>query len=511
MPDYGAVFWKGDDNQFVNIHDELERKLDLDLTSLSQDETAHNDPPGITQGEEFQALVQQNPLYQLLAQDYHLQSNLRLHLPLSNGASGCLVLWESRGYAFTDGDFSLLQTLVPQLSLTFDNLFAFEHIGALKRQVEQEKTYLLDEIKASGNFEDIIGSSGALQQVFQQVSQVAPTDATVLILGESGTGKELIARALHNQSPRRDRTLMKVNCAALPAQLIESELFGHEKGSFTGAFERRLGKFELANGGTVFLDEIGELPLELQAKLLRVLQEREIERLGGKAPIKVDVRILAATNRDLLQEVQQGRFRLDLYYRLNVFPIQLPPLRERRDDIPLLATYFGQRFSRQLNRPFRGIKESALNQLLAYNWPGNIRELENLIEQAVIISTGQQGLEWGRPLINPAPLPAPAASLSTPSPAPAAVELSPELRQMVAVLRETKGKVVGPDGAAQRLGVRPHLLEEAERHYFLEVLAQTGGRIRGEGGAADLLGVKPTTLESRMERLGIRKAHIVQR
>jgi transcriptional regulator with GAF, ATPase, and Fis domain len=290
--------------------------------------------------------------------------------------------------------------------------------------------------------------------VFDLVTQVAPVDTSVLLLGESGTGKELVARAIHNLSPRKDKLLVKMNCAALPANLIESELFGHEKGAFTGALEKRIGKFELAQGGTIFLDEIGEIPVDLQSKLLRVLQEKEIERIGGSQTIKVDLRIIAATNRNLEQEVAAGKFRLDLYYRLNVFPITLPPLR----------------------KPFHGIKPESLDEMLQYHWPGNIREMENLVEQAFVLNDGKSPLQWGRPLIND--------RLMIEQPASA-------------ILPKTLNDVKEGQMAA-------------EREYILSVLKQTNGRIRGAGGAAEILNLKPTTLESRMEKLGIRKMHILK-
>jgi transcriptional regulator with GAF, ATPase, and Fis domain len=311
-----------------------------------------------------------------------------------------------------------------------------------------------------------------MQVVFEKLSLVAPTDATVLILGETGTGKELIARALHNLSPRQGRPLIKVNCAALPAQLIESELFGHEKGSFTGAIEQRIGKFELAQKGTIFLDEIGELPLELQAKLLRVLQEKEIERLGGKKTLPVDVRIIAATNRNIEQEVKEGRFRSDLYYRLNVFPVRLPALRERREDIPLLAVHFAEKYARKMGKPLGSIANTSLQQLLAYNWPGNIRELEFLVERATILArNGVLEIEVPRQV-------APSQSSSAQA---GKVELEP-------------------------LPVKS--LQEAERDYIVEALKRTKGQVRGAGGAAELLQINPSTLVARIAKLGIKPREV---
>ncbi|MBK6913573.1 MAG: sigma 54-interacting transcriptional regulator [Ignavibacteriales bacterium] len=278
--------------------------------------------------------------------------------------------------------------LLPYLGLILSNLYAFEEIKILTKKLEQEKNYLLDEINLTHNIQEIIGNSQQINYTLNKVKQVAPLDATVLILGETGTGKELIAKAIHNLSNRKENAFITVNCAALPAQLIESELFGHEKGSFTGALEKRIGKFEVADGGTIFLDEIGELPLEIQAKLLRVLQEKEFERLGGKSTVHSDVRIVAATNRDLEKEVEQGKFRSDLFFRLNVFPIVVPPLRERKDDIPLLVKYFIDKYSKKLGKELKSIKKTDIDTFINYNWPGNIRELEHMIERAIIVSEG---------------------------------------------------------------------------------------------------------------------------
>jgi PAS domain S-box-containing protein len=326
-----------------------------------------------------------------------------------------------------------------------------------KARLEQQNLYLQEEIKSEHNFEEIIGRSPALLAVLDDVRRVAPTDASVLIQGETGTGKELIARAVHSAGRRRDRPLIKLNCAALPAGLVESELFGHEKGAFTGAIARRVGRFELAHGGTIFLDEIGELPLDAQAKLLRVLQERELERLGGGAPVRVDVRVVAATNRDLLQAVREKTFREDLYYRLNVFPISLPPLRARADDIPLLAQFFLEKFAARVGRRLRGVSPRALERLRAYPWPGNIRELENVLERAVILARGDV-LEVGPDLLAPSP--------------PAAEPASADLATL-------------------------------ERNHIRAVLAQTDGVIDGPLGAAKILGLHPNTLRSRMKRMGL--------
>jgi PAS domain S-box-containing protein len=327
------------------------------------------------------------------------------------------------------------------------------------RELQRENIYLREEVKTGLKFEDIVGESDAIRKVLDSVEQVAMSDSTVLITGETGTGKELIARAIHNLSARRGKLLVMVNCAALPVGLIESELFGHEKGAFTGALTRQIGRFELADGGTIFLDEIGDLPLELQAKILRVLQEGEFERVGGSKTLKVDVRVIAATNQDLEQALEQQRFRPDLYYRVNVFPIRMPCLRERTEDIPLLARHFAMMYSARMGKKIDEIPPSVLQALSAYHWPGNIRELQNVMERAVIISRGTS-LEIG----------------------------------------EWPPKPIGSEGASRIL-----TLEELEREHILEILRSTGWRVSGEKGAAKILGMKPTTLQARMTKFGIKR------
>lgn len=335
---------------------------------------------------------------------------------------------------------------------------AMEEIRGLKDRLQQENVYLRHEAGEHQGLSRIVSRSALMQQALTLVEQVAPTQATVLITGETGTGKELLATAIHELSPRRERTMIRVNCAAIPTALIESELFGREKGAYTGAVARQLGRFELANGSTFFLDEIGELPLEMQAKLLRVLQEKEIERLGNPRPIKVDVRIIAATNRDLRQEVTAGRFREDLYYRLNVFPVHLPPLRERLEDLPHMIESFVREFAETMGKPIETIAKASINTLMHYPWPGNIRELRNVIERAVILAHG------------------------------------PSLRiDLPGVTAEASN--------ADDFGMAS--LADNERQHITRVLEATGWRIRGSGGAASILGVKPTTLESRMAKLGI--------
>lgn len=337
---------------------------------------------------------------------------------------------------------------------------ALEEVEQLKNRLQAENVYLREEIKLQHNFDDIIGQSTALKKVLSRVEQVAATDTTVLILGETSTGKELIARAVHTLSPRQNRPLIKVNCAALPANLIESELFGHEKGAFTGALTRKSGRFELADGGTIFLDEVGDLPSELQAKLLRALQEGEFERLGSTQTLRVDVRVIAATNRNLEQAIRDGSFREDLYYRLNVFPVTQPPLRERSEDIPLLVRFFTEKFGTKLGKSIDTIPEAVMAALQAYAWPGNVRELENIIERAVILSPDHT-------LVLDEPL------------------------------------------TATRRSDRPawptDKLEDVEREHIQRILEDTGWQIAGARGAANRLGLNPSTLRSRMQKLGIRK------
>ena len=343
---------------------------------------------------------------------------------------------------------------------------ALDEVKKLKEQLQAENRYLRQEINVGHNFEEMIGQSGPMAKAQRLIEQVASTDATVLILGETGVGKELFARAIHSLSSREERPLVKVNCASLPSTLIESELFGHEKGAFTGATARRTGRFELADCGTIFLDEIGELPLELQAKLLRVIQEGEFERLGGSRTIKVDIRIVAATNRDLSKMVLTGEFRDDLYYRLNVFPVKVPPLRERKDDIPQLVTYFVQKFSKKLGKRIDTIPERVQSALSDYNWPGNIRELENVIERAVILAEG------ATLRIDDALETHPAPKLETPAP--------------------------GTDNGDRSL-------EQVERAHIQDVLEQCLWRIGGDSGAAVILDMHPNTLRSRMKKLGLSK------
>jgi formate hydrogenlyase transcriptional activator len=350
-------------------------------------------------------------------------------------------------------------------------------LDQLRRRLQDENSYLQQEIGAE--MRDVVGSSPALRAVLEQVARVARSDATVLINGETGTGKELIARAVHDASPRRERPLVKLNCAAISAGLVESELFGHVKGAFTGATDKNVGRFQLADGGTLFLDEIGELPLETQVKLLRVLQEREFEPVGSAKTQRVDVRVIAATNRRLEDEVARGKFRSDLYYRLNVFPVEVPPLRERREDIPDLAAHFVERFSRRLGRKPLPLAANAAAQLLVHDWPGNIRELQNTIERALIVSAGDEiTIDW----------PLAAARRAPPEASPAAVAAH-------------AGNGAPPDATV----AGGTTLVEVERQHIVAMLKRTGGVIEGPKGAAKMLDMKPSTMRYRIRKLGIRK------
>jgi len=397
---------------------------------------------------------------------------------------GTLNIASRNPQAFSASDVELLQQVSAQVAIALENALAFKEMDALKDKLAVEKLYLEEEIRTELNFEEIIGDSSSLRRTLTQVELAAPAGATVLILGETGTGKELIARAIHNLSPRRERTFVKVNCASIPAGLLESELFGHERGAFTGALTQKIGRFEFADRGTLFLDEVGDLPLELQPKLLRVLQEQEFERLGSNRTQRVDVRVVAATNADLAQLVAERKFRSDLYYRLNVFPIQIPALRERPEDVPLLVRYFVQKFSRRQNKTVEYIPSDVMDALVNYPWPGNVRELENLIERAVLLSPGNE-------------VRVPLAELKAQSPVSHAAPVTPGF---------DAPRIAGPPSpaAASSAGSIP-TLQEAERQHILRALKQTQWRIAGPRGAANLLGMKRTTLQARMRKLGIRR------
>jgi len=387
-----------------------------------------------------------------------LKSGCAVPLVSHGHVLGTLSVGSLREEAFTEDDAELLGQIGAQVAIAVENGLAYQEIADLKDRLSKEKLYLEDEIRTEYNFEEIVGDSSALQKALKQVEIVSPTDSTVLILGETGTGKELLARAIHNLSGRRERTFVKMNCAAIPTGLLESELFGHEKGAFTGAIATKIGRFELADRGTVFLDEVGEIPLELQVKLLRVLQEQEFERLGSTRTIRVNVRVIAATNRDLARLVDDKGFRSDLYYRLNVFPITVPPLRERSEDIPALTRHFAQKFVQRMKKRIETIPSDAMKALQVYSWPGNVRELENFIERAVILTHG------------------------------------PDL---VVPVGELKRSPVGVNHST------PTTLEEAEREHILKALRDSRWTIGGPHGAAVKLGMKRTTLQSKMQKLGI--------
>src|ERR1700692_993376 len=382
-------------------------------------------------------------------------------LGTSNGPLGLMSMGSKRPNNFGQEDLDILSQISAQISLALDNALAYGRLSASRNRLEDERLYLESEIRAEYNFEDIVGKSPALRKVLDQIEIVAPTGSTVLLRGQTGTGKELVARALHSLSPRRDRTFVRLNCAAIPSGLVESELFGHEKGAFTGALMQKRGRFELADRGTLFLDEIGDISLDVQPKLLRALQEREFERLGSARTIRVDVRLIAATHRDLSMLIRNNQFREDLFYRLNVCPIEIPPLRERREDIPLLVHYFVLRLSRQMQRRIKSVPKDAMEALVNHDWPGNIRELENFIERCVIFTQGE------------------------------------ELKVPHNQLKRT---------ASRGVGSAPSTFEQAERQVIVDALKAASGRISGKGGASERLGLKRTTLQNKMRKLNIGRA-----
>src|SRR3984957_12271194 len=381
-------------------------------------------------------------------------------LGTSNGPLGLMSMGSKRPNNFGQEDLDILSQITAQISLALDNALAYGRLSASRNRLEDARLYLESEIRAEYNFEDIVGKSAALRKVLDQIEIVGPTGSTVLLHGETGTGKELVARALHSLSPRRDRTCVRLNCAAIPSGLVESELFGHKKGAFTGALLQKRGRLELADRGTLFLDEIGDISLELQPKLLRALQEQEFERLGSNKTIHVDVRLIAATHRDLWLMIRNNQFREDLFYRLNVFPIEIPPLRERREDIPLLVHYFVSQLSRRMQKRIKSIPKPAMDALSNAAWPGNVRELENFIERCVILTLGDE-------------LNVPLAELKKPF---------------------------------ARNGAPGSTFQEAERQVIIEALKAASGRISGRGAAAERLGLKRTTLQNKMRRLNIMKA-----
>jgi transcriptional regulator with GAF, ATPase, and Fis domain len=404
----------------------------------------------------FQNICRQPSLRKLFADSFQLRSHLEMPLRMMDRKPFSFCLFSRRPDAYNAEQLELFERIQFSLMQTIENLLQDEMSAAGKLLQRETET----------RFDGIVGKSHLLLNVFDHISQVAPSNTSVLILGESGTGKERIADCIHNLSSRKGKPFIKLNCAALPATLIETELFGHEKGAFTGALEKRTGKFERADKGTLFLDEVGEMPVELQVKLLRVLQEKEIERVGGRDTIKVDVRIIAATNKNLEKEVADGRFRLDLYYRLNVFPVTLPPLRDRKEDIPALAYHFMDHYSYKAGKKISGIAENVLRKMMAYNWPGNIRELEHLIERSVLLAKGT------------------------------AIE-----EILLPTVEKRNGITDGQEAATKTI-------VENERDYIISVLKKCNGRIWGPGAAAEILNINPSTLKSKMKKLGIKKEYI---
>ncbi len=392
-----------------------------------------------------------------------LKSLYSMPIAIHGRKLGVMSISSVREDAFTRDDQELFQQIANQVAIAAANALAVRDLETLKNKLAQEKLYLEDEIRNELNFDEIVGHSPALKQVLKLVETVAASDSTVLLLGETGTGKELIARAVHEHSRRKSRTFVKLNCAAIPTGLLESELFGHEKGAFTGAIAQKIGRLELADQGTLFLDEVGDIPIEIQPKLLRALQEREFERLGSTHTKRVNVRLIAATNRDLEKMIEERQFRVDLYYRLNVFPIHIPPLRERQEDIPLLVRYFAEKFARQMQKPIDSIPTETMSKLQMWHWPGNIRELENLIERAVILTTGT-ALQVPLPEIKPSTV-----NVSTAPPPPAE--------------------------------------EHGDREHIIKILRETGGMLGGPKGAAARLGIKRTTLQYKIKKLGITRNH----
>jgi formate hydrogenlyase transcriptional activator len=422
-------------------------------------------------------------------------SELHGELVLAEGTKSiCLLPLVSRGRAlgvmsigrttenpFATDEIEFLGQVAGQIAIAIENALAYEEISALRDKLAQEKLYLEEEIRSEMGFEQIIGNSPALRNVLDLVETVAPSDSTVLLLGETGTGKELVARALHERSRRKERTFVKLNCAAIPTGLLESELFGHEKGAFTGAISQKTGRLELADQGTLFLDEVGDIPIEIQPKLLRALQEREFERLGSTHTRKVNVRLVAATNRDLERMVADREFRSDLYYRLNVFPIRIPPLRDRKEDIPVLVSYFVQKFTRQMQKRIESVPASGMKALTAWDWPGNVRELENFIERAVILTRGRT-------------LDAPLAELRKASEGKAAPQ---------AVTHEIGRATAAAAALPAEKDSVPDQYSKRQREEILNALAACRGRVGGADGAAARLGINRTTLLSRMKKFGI--------
>ncbi len=464
--DYAVMGLYNDQEEILRVH-LLDRGEGLDILQEGQIAPLDHTPVGlairtkqvVVTGMDYLAQFPSEVVRRAVSQG--IRANCSAPLLRKNRVIGAMSMASKTVAAFTQDDGELFMKIADQVAIAVENALAFQEIEGLKNKLASEKLYLEDEIRTEYNFEELIGSSRAFKRILKQIETVAPTDAAVLIRGETGTGKELIARAIHNLSTRRERTLVKLNCAAIPTGLLESELFGHEKGAFTGAITQRIGRFELAHHGTLLLDEVGDIPVELQPKLLRVLQEQEFERLGSTRTQKVDVRMIAATNADLEQMVAEKKYRSDLYYRLNVFPVTIPPLRERAEDIPLLARFFTRKYARRLKKNLEAIPAEAMDALTAYHWPGNVRELEHFIERAVVLTEGT-ALNISHSELKPAAKPAAASNASSVT-----------------------------------------TLEAAEREHIVRALEETNWVIGGPQGAAARLGMKRTTLQSRMQKLGI--------
>ncbi len=446
--------------KFTSVTEQFEDAIDLGKVLEEKRVYIENAKTKIYKADEFDQVAKTSLSINRKRALFGIKNFLQFVLPVINNQKMVLTLGRVSSAKFLESDLETIALAADQISLQVERIMSRKSIEQLALQLETQREYLTEEIKRDHNFTQIIGSSDAIHEVFMKISQVAPTSSTVLITGETGTGKELIARAVHNLSDRSEKPFVKINMAAIPESLIESELFGHEKGSFTGALTQKIGKFEIANGGTIFLDEIGEMPLALQVKLLRVLQEQEIERIGGLKTVKLDVRIIAATNRDLLAEVYEKNFREDLFYRLNVFPVHLPALRERKQDIKALVEHFVEKYSKKLGKQNYRVDQMMLQGFMMYDWPGNIRELEHLVEKSMILANGHLVLA------------------------------SPVLKGGDKVQEIEEGNMT---------------LDQVQKAYISRILDLTDGKIRGEGGAAHKLGMKPTTLESRMKKLGLKK------
>src|SRR5947209_5952076 len=411
------------------------------------------------------------------------ESGCALPLISRNRTLGILTLCSRVENSFSPEDVDFLMQAAGQVAIAVENALAYREIAELKDKLAQEKLYLEEEIRTAADFEGIVGQSSTLRQVLQLVETVATSDSTVLLLGETGTGKELVAHAIHDRSRRKERTLIKLNCAAIPTGLLESELFGHERGAFTGAVTQKIGRLELADQGTLFLDEVGDIPLELQPKLLRVLQEGEFERLGSAHTRRVNFRLIAATNRDLEKMVANREFRSDLFYRLNVFPIRIPPLRERREDIPLLVSYFVQKFAKEMQKKIGTIPTATMKGLAAWEWPGNIRELENFVERAVILTRGES-------------LEAPLSELRKPSTDTAPAPAQPAQEDIARIVKETINAALNGKRATDEYA-------QKQREEIVRALTESKGRVGGADGAAARMGIHRTTLITRMKKLGI--------